>query len=864
MFKTNMKKALSLIMVFCMVFSIAACGKKENNPDSTPTPKPTNAPQNNNDNNNPDSNVPGNQGDNNDTPTAPASYTYNLATSAFPTNWNIHAYETATDADIVDYIVDGFYNFDYNETLDGYQLVPAMAVGDPVDVTSQYVGKYGIAAGDKAKAWKLTLRDDLKWEDGTPINAHSFVTSAELLLNPIAKNHRADMLYTGNLTVVGARDFFYSGRSEWLDMISSDYADVDTLVEQADGTLTTQEGFPIAVQPEAITQWSSRDTLADYYDDYNESNPELFTIDGVNIYDEQIIPNLDADGRAKVTKQVMEMLMQFCAILHGFSSVEEYAEAAGPYAYQEWEEWCFTYNTFPEHSFDEVGVFATADNELVLILEKPLEGFYLLYSLGSSWLVHEGLYNSCASVKDGVYTNSYGTSVETTMSYGPYKLTFFQSDKEYTLSKNENYYGLTPDTYMTTAINVKYVGEASTRLEMLLSGQIDSYGLQPEDMETYQASDHTYYTPGASTFFIALNPDLTALTQNQEALGANYNKTILTIKEFRMALSFALDRAKFALAVSPLNSPAFGVFSSMIVSNPEEGIMYRSEEEAKQVLVDFWNLANDIGPGKMYADKDEAIESITGYNLAMAKQYFDRAYDIAVANGLMKETDTVSILIGLPNNTSNFYAQGYEFLVNCYTDAVVGTKLEGKLEFTMDATLGNGFGTALRTNQVDMLFGVGWTGSTLNPYGLMEAYTTEDYQYNPHWDTSQEMLTINLNGTDYTASVLDWTKTMSGDEITITAANGTKSQFKAGTSDNVDKERFTILAALEGAVLETYDLIPMIDEAGANLKGMQIQYYTEDYVFGMGRGGVKYMTYNYTDAEWDQYVASQGGQLNYK
>ena len=32
----------------------------------------------------------------------------------------------------------------------------------------------------------------------------------------------------------------------------------------------------------------------------------------------------------------------------------------------------------------------------------------------------------------------------------------------------------------------------------------------------------------------------------------------------------------------------------------------------------------------------------------------------------------------------------------------------------------------------------------------------------------------------------------------------------------------------------------------------------------MGRGGVKYMTFNYTDAEWDAFVAEQGGTLNYK
>ena len=31
----------------------------------------------------------------------------------------------------------------------------------------------------------------------------------------------------------------------------------------------------------------------------------------------------------------------------------------------------------------------------------------------------------------------------------------------------------------------------------------------------------------------------------------------------------------------------------------------------------------------------------------------------------------------------------------------------------------------------------------------------------------------------------------------------------------------------------------------------------------MERGGIQYLTYNYSDAEWDQFVSEQGGTLNY-
>ena len=146
----------------------------------------------------------------------------------------------------------------------------------------------------------------------------------------------------------------------------------------------------------------------------------------------------------------------------------------------------------------------------------------------------------------------------------------------------------------------------------------------------------------------------------------------------------------------------------------------------------------------------------------------------------------------------------------------------------------------------------------------MTAYTEESYQYDPAWNTSLETIDFEIDGVVYTASVWDWTCAMQGDTVVITDAEGNTKEFSCGLNDGTPELRLQLLAALEGAVLSTYDLIPINNESSAALKGMQINYYTEEYVYGVGRGGIKYMTYNYTDAEWDAYVASQGGTLNYK
>ena len=66
-----------------------------------------------------------------------SSYTYNYALSTFPTNWNPHQYKTATDNDdMLRWLSDGFFEFEYNENEDGYPMVPSMVVGEPEDVTA--------------------------------------------------------------------------------------------------------------------------------------------------------------------------------------------------------------------------------------------------------------------------------------------------------------------------------------------------------------------------------------------------------------------------------------------------------------------------------------------------------------------------------------------------------------------------------------------------------------------------------------------------------------------------------------------------------------------------------------------------------
>ncbi|MBD5531644.1 MAG: hypothetical protein HDQ98_05490 [Lachnospiraceae bacterium] len=844
------KKLISLLLVSAMAVSLAACGGRgEDDPvanDQGSTPAQS------------DNSQSGDDGD--ETPAADenASYTYHEAIGEFPTNWSPALEQTSADGDLMSFLTAGLYGFDYNDDMDGYEIIPLAATGEPIDVTADYVGQWGIEAGDFARVWSIPLREDVKWDDGTPITAQDYVRSAQLLLDPAAKNFHADMFYASSLKIVNAKNYLYGGQHVYVTpMISEghldeEYVPVDSFEVDEDGLLTV-DGKDMVLDLGAGANWGA--SLADYY-----SEGMYVNADDVDVYAEFILPNVNANGYVPVTQEVYDAVCLCIAQYHDFADADAYAAAVGDYAYLEAQEMMIYGQTYDPIDFSEVGFAAPSDYELVIALDHPLEGAYLLYALGNPWLLKEDLYLSCEKVENGVYTNTYGTSAETSASFGPYKLVSFQKDEEYVLERNEYYFDLY-GKFQTTRYVVKCVAEPATRLQMFLNGELDIYGLSSEDMDAYATSDYTYYVTGASTFFVAMNPDFDALTARQAALGDNFNKTVLTIREFRQALSYSLDRASFALAAAPTNSPAFGVYSNLIIYDPEAGAAYRNTDEAKQVLVDFWGLADNIGDDKLYADMDEAIDSITGYNLEMAKEKFAEAYDIAVEQGLIDDDDVVQLTIGLPS-TSDFYTKGNDFLVNGWTEAVVGTPFEGRLTFVLNDTLGNGFGEALRNNEVDILFGVGFSGSALDPYNLIQFYTTDPIlRYNVCWDTDNDMLTINLNGKDWTASVADWTYTISGEKITITDADGGSQEFSAGATDGNAQERFEILAALEGAVLERYEMLPLMNDASARLKSLKVNYATEDYIFGMGFGGLEYYTYNYTDDEWAAFVAEQGGTL---
>jgi hypothetical protein len=203
-----------------------------------------------------------------------------------------------------------------------------------------------------------------------------------------------------------------------------------------------------------------------------------------------------------------------------------------------------------------------------------------------------------------------------------------------------------------------------------------------------------------------------------------------------------------------------------------------------------------------------------------------------------------------------------DYLNEKVTEVTVGTPFAGKINFYKSGPYGNEWSNKIKQGLSDTVLG-GWSGSLMNPFGLTDLYTNPSYQYDAAWyDATQVELTVNVpvNGvdTDLTMSLKNWSDALNGATVTV---DGVEYNYGSGQIDV--QIRLNILAAIEGKILESYNYLPMLQDGSMALLSQQVFYVREEYNPIMGRGGIAYAKYNYTDAEWAEYVASQGGELQY-
>jgi ABC-type transport system substrate-binding protein len=421
--------------------------------------------------------------------------------------------------------------------------------------------------------------------------------------------------------------------------------------------------------------------------------------------------------------------------------------------------------------------------------------------------------------------------------------------------------------YQSDKIFTKVVSEASTRKLMFLAGELMGYGLQSEDFEQYRNSEYCYATPSETIFFFIFNGHIDAINDREAAPDFKQDEVDLqtmTLNSFRRAVAVSFDKEAFCTAISPSRSGGYGLIGNSYIYDPETGARYRDTDQAKRALCDFYSV--DISA---FDSLDEAVDSITGFDVDTAKEYYTQAFAEALELGYVTDVDgdgicdqTVTITYASDTAGTTFIKNTLDYFNARLVEVTEGTPFAGKIVFVESHSLGDEWSEMLRNGSVDTCL-AGWSGSALDPFGLTDLYTNPARAYDAKWfDATKVNLTINVPvdgvDTDVTMTLKNWSDALNGTTVTV---DGVEYCFGEGIADV--ETRLDILAAIETEVLGTYNYIPMLQDGSMALLSKQVYYVVEEYNPIMGRGGISYMKYNYNEAEWTEYVASQDGKLAY-
>ncbi len=642
--------------------------------------------------------------------------------------WAPHTWETADDAYILDLTTTGFYSLLLNREGTGYTVSDEMALGLPEDVTGEYAGRFGIAPGEQARAWKINLNPDACWDNGVPIDADTYIYSYRQLLDNKMRNRRADSLYGGDFAIVGAREYLYRKGNE--------------------------------------VTW------------------------------------------------------------------------------------------------DQVGILKTGDYQLVFITTAPVSSpdFYVPYYLSSTYLVYEPLWESCKTYldKDGkvvsadsdrvaTVSTNYCTSLDTSISYGPYRLTFFELDKQITLDRNPAWYGYWDGRhsgqYQTDRISCQVISSHATALLAFLKGDLDSIDLESADMDRYALSDRIRYTPESYTTKLSFNTDVQALRKRGSQVLAN--------PLFRKAFALALDRTRFAASYTSAGVPGYGLLNEVYVYDPFTGAAYRHTDGAKNALVQLSGLS----PGD-YGGLEGAYSAITGYEPDGARALMAAAFDACMASGLYDGKAPITLQLSV-YQSSDTYVQMYQFLKDALEAVCRGTGFEGKisLEMAVDAD----YYATMESGLTDIIFST-WGGSAYDPYSLLyQCYCDKGVAAVPNqmeygFDAGKVTVEMEINEEIFVASLQDWARWCSADlQITLRGEKGTVLQ-RFGAYDA--QTRAAVYANLEFAYLSQYAVTSLYYRNGAELLSRKGDYPVTDYVGLVEFGGLPFYTFHYTDAQWERVKAN--------
>lgn len=516
------------------------------------------------------------------------------------------------------------------------------------------------------------------------------------------------------------------------------------------------------------------------------------------------------------------------------------------------------------NDFGAVGLYKVDDYTIRYVTQSYIDYNYFLNSCTSPWLVYEDLYEAGKRDVGGLTVTNYGTSAETTMSCGPYRLSSIQPAKQAVFEQNPEWYGYEEEDgrlvsytdfevdgervrqYQTTKIIIDVLDEQSAK-NAFLRGELSEWTPSADELSTYSSSDRLYKNSETYTMSLFFNTNVNTLKKLDAQ--SNKNSIVLSSKSFRKALSLCIDRSKYVSATGafiPEYALLNGLYFYDIYNDPTSS--YRSSDAAMAEICKLYGVK--YGEGEAHKTLADAYSSITGYDLDSARALMKQACDELAASGLYKRGEDILIRVGWAKGALSADDNRQISLLNAFLASAAQGSGFGQITLEAVGNIENRY-AAVPAGEYAIGYGA-WGGAAFYPFRSLQVYMDPDqYSINEAgcYDPKTDKLTLDVNGERVTKTWQEWSGSLTG--------SGMYSSADADT-------RLSILAQLEGAFLETYYRIPLCSSTTCVMLSYQCDNYTEKYNVMYGFGGIRLLRYNYDDKEWASYIKRQGNTLSYE
>ena len=73
--------------------------------------------------------------------------------------------------------------------------------------------------------------------------------------------------------------------------------------------------------------------------------------------------------------------------------------------------------------------------------------------------------------------------------------------------------------------------------------------------------------------------------------------------------------------------------------------------------------------------------------------------------------------------------------------------------------------------------------------------------------------------------------------------------------------KLNVLAGLEAGIINRFECIPLVARGTSSLLGLKTENATKNYINLIGYGGIRFLKFNYDDAEWAQFCSEKHNSL---